>query len=128
MTKWETSELKKIGSSDELKLTPLKENGTFFKPVIIWVVRVDEDLYVRSYKGKKGSWYQHVQVNHKGRISAGGITKDVNFVNISEDDQIMNDNIDKEYGSKYKKYGKTYVDPMQSSESRATTIKLDPVK
>ena len=67
-----------------------------------------------------------MQVNHKGHVSAGGITRDVNFIDISKDDQILYEKIDKEYVSKYKKYGKTYVEPMQSSQSRETTIRLDP--
>lgn len=126
MSKWENNELEKIGASEELKLSALKKDGTFFKPVIIWVVRVDDDLYVRSYKGIKGYWYKHIHVNQKGSISAGGITKDVNFIFLNKEDKTLNHKIDQEYRLKYQKYGKNYVDPMISSQTRATTIRLVP--
>lgn len=126
MTNWSKIELEKIGASEELKLSALRNNGTFFNPVIIWVVRVDDNLYVRSYKGDKGSWYKHVQVNQKGTVTAGGITKEVNFLVLKNEDNQLNDKIDQEYRSKYHKYGKTYVDPMISPQSQATTIKIEP--
>ena len=127
MTKWEINELEKIGKAEELKLFPLNKDGEFFSSVIIWIVRVDQELFVRSYKGAKGSWYQHVQLNHKGRISASGITKDVNFIRIDKEDKTLNDKIDQEYRLKYQKYGKAYVDPMISSQAQATTIRLEPI-
>ena len=127
MTKWEINELEKIGKAEEITLFPLKRDGKFFSSVIIWIVRVDDDLYVRSYKGNKGSWYQHVQLIHKGHVSAGGITKDVNFIGINIEDKTLHDKIDQEYRVKYQKYGKAYVDPMISSQAQATTIRLEPI-
>lgn len=127
MTNWQKPELEKIGASEELKLSALSNNETFFRPVVIWVVRVDDNLYVRSHKGNKGLWYKHVQVNHKGKVTAGGITKGVNFVVLNNEDKLLNDKIDQEYRSKYHKYGKTYVEPMISPQSRATTVKIEPL-
>ena len=125
MTKWTKDELKNIGSQEEIRLFASKKDGTLYNPVIIWVVRVDDDLYVRSFKGIKGSWYKHVQLNHKGRIVAGGITREVDFIVLNNKESPLNDKIDREYRLKYQKYGKSYVEPMISSQSRATTIKID---
>ncbi len=74
MVKWQNDELKKIGSKEEIKLVASKKDGTFFKPVIIWLVQIDDGLYVRSYRGSKGAWYKHVQLNPTGRVFSGGIT------------------------------------------------------
>lgn len=126
MNKWENNELEKIGTVDELKLSALKQDGTFFKPVIIWVVRADENLFVRSVKGSEGSWYKHVQANQKGYISAGGITKDVTFTSVGEDQQ-LNEKIDQEYRSKYHRYAKMIVDSIVRPQARITTIKLEPI-
>lgn len=41
-------ELVKIGSAEKLEIAPLRKDGTLRKPVIIWVVRVGDDLYIRS--------------------------------------------------------------------------------
>jgi hypothetical protein len=54
MTTWTTDELNKIGTADELEIAPLRRDGTQRNPVSIWVVRLNDDLYVRSYKGRRG--------------------------------------------------------------------------
>src|SRR6266568_5116242 len=84
MTSWTRNDLERIGAADELQLASFKEDGTLRKPVIIWVVRVGDDLYVRSYRGREGAWFRHTQLRHEGRISAGGMKKDVTFVDVSD--------------------------------------------
>jgi Uncharacterized protein conserved in bacteria len=49
MTGWTRNDLERIGAADELQLASLKKEDTLRKPVIIWVVRVGDDLYVRAY-------------------------------------------------------------------------------
>jgi hypothetical protein len=51
----------------------------------IWVVRHGDDLYIWSYRGPAGSWYQAAQQTHEGRIIAGGVGKDVRFVDAGDD-------------------------------------------
>jgi hypothetical protein len=34
----------------------------------IWVVRVDDDLYVRSVNGRTSDWFRGTQRRHQGRI------------------------------------------------------------
>jgi hypothetical protein len=125
MTSWTRNDLERIGAADELQLASFKKDGTLRKPVIIWVVRVDDDLYVRSYRGREGAWFRHTQRRHEGRISAGGVTKNVTFVDVS-DDEALNNEIDAAYQSKYRRYSATYVDPMIAPQARATTLKLVP--
>jgi hypothetical protein len=123
MTAWANEELEKIGTAEELRIAGLKANGTLHKPVIIWVVRVGDDLYVRSANGRTSAWYRGVQVRHEGRIWAGGVEKDVTF--IDESDSALNDQIDAAYLSKYRRYPQ-YVSPMVTPEVRSTMIKLVP--
>ena len=68
MTAWTNDELTKIGSAEELKIAPLQQDGTLRMPVIIRVVRVGDDLYVRSYRGRSGAWFRGAQVRNEGRI------------------------------------------------------------
>lgn len=124
MTAWTSEELDKIGTADELEIAPLQSDGTARRPVTIWVVRLGDDLYVRSYKGRGGLWFRAVQTRHEGRIRAGGVEKDVRFVD--ETDAGLNEQINAVYRSKYRGYGAQYVDPMVASEAQATTIKLVP--
>jgi hypothetical protein len=125
MTGWTKNDLERIGASIHLKLETARGNGTHRKPVTIWVVRVGDDLFVRSYRGPDGAWFRHAQLQHRGRIFAGGVTRDVTFVNMSND-QALNSMIDAAYQSKYQKYSATYVDPMIAPQARATTLKLVP--
>jgi hypothetical protein len=80
MGAWSKDELNKIGSADELQIAALRADGTLRKPVIIWVVRLGDELYVRSVNGRTSAWFRGVQVQHAGRIWAGGMEKDVTFV------------------------------------------------
>ena len=64
MATWSKDELDTIGSADELQIAPLRRDGTLRKPVTIWVVRIGDDLYVRSYRGRGGAWFRGTQVRH----------------------------------------------------------------
>ena len=123
MTAWTKDELNKIGNAEELQIASLRQDGTLRKPVIIWVVRVGDDLYVRSVNGRTSAWFRGVQTRHEGRIQAGGVEKDVTFV--EEADPDINDQIDAAYLTKYSRYPQ-YVAPMVTPEVRAATIKLVP--
>jgi hypothetical protein len=48
--------------------------------VPIWVVRVGDDLYVRSYRGPSDSWYRRARRNGSGRLSVGGVDQAVRFI------------------------------------------------
>jgi len=125
MTRWASNDLERIGAAVHLLLATLKKDGTLRKSVTIWVVRVDDDLYVRSYHGRESAWFRHAQLRNEIRVSAGGATLDVTFVDVSED-KVLNDKIDSAYQSKYQRYNTTYVAPMIASQARAATLKLVP--
>ncbi len=126
MTTWTSDELSKIGRADELKIAPARGDGKLHKSVTIWVVRIGDNLYVRSYRGRGGYWFRAAQARHDGRIRAGGVEKDVNLV--EETDPHINDQIDAAYRTKYRRYGAQYVDAMVAPEARATTLKLAPAR
>ncbi len=123
MTTWTSDELDKIGTAEELQIASLRSDGTLRRRVIIWVVRVGDDLYVRSVNGRTSGWFRGVQARHEGRIWAGGVEKVVTFV--EETDPAINDKIDTAYRTKYGRYPQ-YVAPMVTPEVRAATIKLVP--
>ena len=52
MATWSSDELKKIGTAEELLIASLRRDGTLRNAVTIWVVRVGDDLYVRSVNGR----------------------------------------------------------------------------
>jgi hypothetical protein len=124
MTAWTSEELKKIGTAEELEIASRQHDNSLRKPVTIWVVRVGDDLYVRSYKGQMGAWFRGTQVRHEGRIWAGGLERDVTFV--EETDPDIHSQIDAAYRTKYGHHDPGTVDPMVAPEAQATTLKLLP--
>ncbi len=124
MTTWTSEDLNKIGKAEELDLTSLRADGTLRNPVTMWVVRIGDGLYVRAYKGRTGAWFRGTQTRHAGHIRAGGVDKDVTFVEEADPDIVSQ--IDTAYRTKYRRYSAQYVDPMVTPEARAATIKLVP--
>jgi hypothetical protein len=123
MMTWIADELDKIGQAEELKIASLRRDGTLRKPVTVWVVRIGDDLFVRSAYGRGAAWFRGIQYRHEGHIQSGGIDKDVTFV---EADPTANDPIDAVYRTKYRRYGARYIDPIVAPEARSTTMKLLP--
>jgi hypothetical protein len=124
MATWTKDELHKIAAAEELELASLRRDGTLSNAVTIWVVRVGDDLYVRSWKGNDGAWFRATQARYEGHINAGGVGKDVTF--LAQADADINKQIDAAYRTKYRRHGGRYVDPMVAPTARATTIKLVP--
>jgi hypothetical protein len=124
MTAWTGDELNKIGKAEELQIASLRQDGTLRNRVTIWVVRVGDDIYVRSVNGRGSTWFRGVQSRHEGQIRAGGVVKDVSFV--EEPDPAINDQIDAVYATKYRRYAESIINHINGSDARAATIKLVP--
>lgn len=124
MTTWTSDELNKIGTAEELKIASLRRDSTLRNSVIIWVVRLGDDLYVRSVNGRTSAWFRGVQTRHAGHIRAGGVEKDVTFV--EEADPDLNDQIDAAYRTKYRRYAASIISSIVSPGARSATIKLVP--
>jgi hypothetical protein len=122
MAAWTGDELATIGAAEELTIAPRRGSGTPRAPTTIWVVRVGDDVYVRSWRGPTGRWFRAAQRTREGRISAGGVEKDVRFVVPDVD---VNEAVDAAYRAKYGRYS-GYVEPMVAPAARATTLKLVP--
>jgi len=124
MTTWTSDELNKIGTAEELQIASLRRDGTLRNPVTIWVVRVGDDLYIRSVNGRGSNWFRGVQTRYEGQIRAGGVVKDVTFV--EELDSYINEQIDTAYRTKYGRYAASIVNTTLTPQARAATIKLVP--
>ena len=123
MTTWTSNELNRIGTAEELQIASRRRDGTLRNPVTIWVVRLGDDLYVRSVNGRTTAWFRGTQVRHEGHIQAGGVDKDVTFVDA---DPGINDQIDAAYRTKYRRYAASIIRSIVSPEARSATIKLVP--
>src|SRR4051812_5938233 len=123
MANWKPQDLDTIGAAEELDIVPNTEDALAGRATTIWVVRVDGDVYVRSYRGSAGNWYQRAIQQRAGVIRAGGIEHAVTFEPHTDRDR---DAIDKAYRSKYGQYGDSYIDPMVTNDAAAATLRLVP--
>jgi hypothetical protein len=124
MHDWTVEELDRIGAADELEIAALRPDGSLRPATTIWVVRVGDDLYVRSYRGRNGGWFRSVLRRPEGRIRAGGISRGVAFQERDDADHVA---IDQAFRTKYARYGGSYVDPMVSPNAAALRL-IAPLK
>lgn len=125
MTRWASEELDAIGAADEIDVAARRADGTLRPFTTIWVVRVGDELYVRSYRGRAGAWYQAAWRRPDGRIRAGGLVREVAFEHAIDADESA---VDAAYHAKYGRYGAAYLDPMLAPAARETTLRLNAAK
>lgn len=122
MTTWQKEELRRIAESDDLHISPFREDGkTYGTPTWIWSVVVDGGLYVRACNGKSSRWYQAAMRQKAGRITAAGMTKEVLCDPV---DGPINDRIDDAYRAKYA--GSPYLKAMIGDRARAAIVRIIP--
>lgn len=121
-TAWPANDLDAIAAADDLHIAPRCPNGQTGTPTWIWSVAVDGTLYVRPYRGPGSSWYQSALQTGGGVIQSGGITYEVRFQPV--DDEQLLARVDAAYGRKYA--GSPYLPPMIAPGPRATTVAVTP--
>lgn len=119
---WSLEELERIDAHDELRISSVRADGTMSPKVIIWFVRVEDDLYVRSVNGAGAGWYRATRARHSGQIIVGGQTYEVDYVDFPAEGP-MRKAIDAAYRRKYARYP-TIVPSILKPDVLATTICL----
>jgi hypothetical protein len=123
MSAWTEDELRAVGTGTELRISTRRHDGTLRPPVPIWVVRVGDGIYVRSYKGTGGAWFRRVSALGTAHIRAADVDRDVT---VSLTGTAARAEIDEAYRAKYARYGRAYVEPMTADAAAATTLLLAP--
>ena len=102
-------------------LLPLRDDGTYGTPTLIWAVAVEGGLYVRAYNGRSSRWYQAALRQKAGRIIAFGQTKEVAFESA---DEALSDRIDAAYEEKYR--GNPYLKAMTGVRAKSAAFRITP--
>jgi len=123
MMQWTRDQLENFGRAEEVQIESLRRGGRRPKPVTTWVVRIGDDLYVRSVRGRSGHWFRAVQETHDGRIRARDIQHDVTFVDA---DHGVEKDIDDAYRAKYRRYSGAILDSVLTPEARSATLRVVP--
>jgi hypothetical protein len=126
---WSADELSTIDRSGEVDVATRRSDGTLRAARIVWIVRHDDAVYVRSVNGTTAAWYRGVQTRREGALSAGRLRRDVAFVEVGEhagDGSGLDDALDAAYRDKYGRSSGA-VARITADAARATTVRVDPV-
>lgn len=122
-TAWSSSELERVGGATELRVTSQRADGSLRPFVTIWVVRVDDDLYIRSAYGSDNPWFRRARRSGTGRVRAGGVERDVTF---EAPDPGIHARVDAAYHGKYDRYGPQIVGTVVGPKAAEVTLRLAP--
>jgi hypothetical protein len=116
--RFDPATLSSLGESQEIDIRPAATD----KPVTIWVVRLDDDIYVRSYRAEEGRWYRAFREEPRASILYGGGDLEVHGEAVS--DAATNERLNGAYMAKYR--SSSAVGAMVAPEVAATTMRLLP--
>jgi hypothetical protein len=123
MAQWTANELDSVGNAHELGLASRRSDGTLRPYVTMWVVRVGDELYVRSARGADNPWYRRAMAAGGGRIRSAGVEREVSFEQPADGVQ---PHVDAAYRAKYDRYGARFVGAVVGPPSYPVTIRLAP--
>lgn len=121
---WSADDLERIGSARELQIAVKRDDGTLRRWVPVWVVRVDEQVYVRTWYRRETGWFGHAVNSRRARIRVPGVEADVAVEDVSQGAAPLRSEIDAAYRTKYGSTSSTAA--MVTPEAAATTLQLAP--
>lgn len=126
MSAWSQDDLDRLGGAGEVEVSSVRRDGMLSRARTVWIVRVGDQLYLRSVNGPDGAWYHLTRASHQGRIEACGVVRDVTWVDVDAAGQPdVDPAVDAEYARKYQ--GATSaIAHITSPLARATTMRMEP--
>lgn len=121
---WSREELERFDAADELSIAPGRSDGTFGRPLPIWVVRVDDQVYVRTWYGRSTGWFGRALRSGVARIGVPGVQAEVRVEDIGGGSPELRAQVDAAYRRKYARYGSGSVDAMVAEAAVDTTLRL----
>ena len=117
---WGAEQLDRIGRAPELTITTARGDGSLPRPVPVWVVRVDDAVYVRTWYARDTGWYGRATAAGRARIRVDGYEGEVGVRRVGADSTSLRSRIDTAYRDKYGGSG-----GMTSHAAAASTLRLD---
>jgi hypothetical protein len=119
MANFAADTLRELSALQEIAIRTEKHPKT---PVVIWVVVVDDAVFVRSVRGAKGRWYRDLAAGGPATLEFAGRRLAVQAIPATDPAAIAG--ASREYLRKYQRspYAQTIVKP----EILSTTLRLEP--
>lgn len=121
---WSTEELERFDAADELHIAAGRSDGTFGRPLPIWAVCVDGDLYVRTWWRRSDGWFGRVLLSSRAVISVPGVQAQVTVEDVGHGSADLRAEVDSAYRRKYARYGSGSVEKMVTDPAAETTLLL----
>ena len=122
-TAWSAQQLEHIDRAGELEIATTRSDGTLRRWTPIWVVRVDDQVYVRTWYRRDNGWYGHALDTRQARIRVPGLQVDVAVEDVADVAELRA-GVDAAYHAKYGRHGGTSADRMTADTAAATTLRL----
>lgn len=137
--RWTPDELDLLARATELEIAVRRGDGTLRRWTPIWVVRVGERVYVRSWYRRSTGWFGHAVSGGAARVRVPGLESDVVVTDLGAgaddvraavgagvaDGAGAAVGVDDAYAAKYGEQGAA---SMVTPAATATTLRLDPVR
>lgn len=122
MSEWTPDQLAEIAATDDLYVSPFREDGTTYgTPTQTWALVVDAKVYVRAANGPASTWFQAAITQKAGRVRLAGTFYDVTSAfSGTQDDRA----IDAAYEAKYP--GSSAVPIMQAEGPKSAAVVISP--
>ena len=124
---WGTEQLQQISAARELEIASRRGDDPARRWLPIWVVCVDDHVYVRTWYRRGTGWFGQVTNTGGARIRVPGLELDVAVADLGDEDPDLRAAIDQAYRAKYGTPGDKTVAGMTTDASAATTLLLAPV-
>jgi hypothetical protein len=123
---WPDDDLDLLGGAGEVEVSSVRGDGSLSRARTVWIVRVDDHLYLRSVNGPAAAWYRSTRSRHQGRIEAGGVVRDVTWIDVDAVAQPgVDPAVDAEYARKYRGSASA-IAGINSGAAQTTTMRVDP--
>jgi hypothetical protein len=90
--------------------------------VVIWVVVVDDEVFLRSWRGARGRWYRDLAAGGSATLEFAGRRLAVQAIPASDPEAVAR--VSREFLRKYQR--STHAQEMVRPETLPTTLRLEP--
>jgi hypothetical protein len=120
---FERAAIDDLAQAEEIDLVTSAGPGKPTRRRTVWVVVVDNQVYVRSVRGPAGRWYRDLvghpsaTIHHTGRALATRASPATDTATVEK--------VSQAYATKYA--NSPYMPPLLRAETLPTTLRLDPI-
>jgi hypothetical protein len=122
---WSSAELDRIDATVDLEIAVRRADGTALRWMPIWVVRVADHVYVRTWYRRDTGWYGQALNTKRARIRAGDVEADVIVEDVSVEVDRTAAGLQVRVDAAYEgKYGHAGSESMVTAAAARTTLSL----